>query len=122
MRVCWEVFLDDASLMKFQVEQQAVHRKRMTEEGLPGYVDAVDGEQVRLTLFQEARESARELKNGVKIRLAAAGTDRKPMASVDGMVTEVKPVGALTQVTLRLTGKADEGLRPTAVARVWAVP
>ena len=52
-RVCWEVFLDDASLEKFQTDQQAVHLKRLEAEGLAGYVDSRDGKVVRLTLFQE---------------------------------------------------------------------
>ena len=37
VRVCWEVFLDDARLQKFQAEQQAVQRKRLAREGLSGY-------------------------------------------------------------------------------------
>ncbi|HZK80707.1 MAG TPA: hypothetical protein VFC46_06555, partial [Humisphaera sp.] len=52
----WEVFLDDASLQKFQKEQQAVHTKSLIEEGWPGYVDAVGPSEVHLTLFQEGKE------------------------------------------------------------------
>ena len=122
LRVCWEVFLDDMSLTKFQAEQQAVHRKRMAEEGMPGYVDEVNGEQVRLTLFQEARETAATLKVGGKVRLAVAGVDRRGGVPMDGAVSAVKSMGSLTLVTLRLTGKASDGLRPTAVARLWFVP
>ena len=52
-RRCWEVFLDDASLTKFQNEQKEVHRERMIAEGLPGYVDEVAAEHLQLTLFCE---------------------------------------------------------------------
>ena len=121
IRVCWEVFLDEASLLKFQAEQQAVQRKRMAEEGLPGYVDEVDGDTVKLTLFQEARETAAKLKVNGKVQLATAGVDRKAGTAVDGVVTEVKPVGNLTRVTIRLSGKLVEGLRSTALARLMDV-
>ena len=51
--MCWEVFLDDASLRKFQAEQQAVQRKRMAREGLPGCVGERKGNDVRLTLITD---------------------------------------------------------------------
>src|SRR5262249_4617466 len=93
VRVCWEVFLDDASLLKFQAEQQAVHRKRMLEEGLPGYVDRREDRQLQLTLFQETRDLSKESKAGRKVRVAPAGVDRKPTeAAVEGVVQEVKPM------------------------------
>lgn len=121
VRVCWEVFLDEASLEKFQKEQQAVQRKRLAEEGMPGYADERAGKQVTLTLFQEARDAARELKVGQKVRLAPAGVDRKPSAdAVAGVLDEVKAVGALHRVKVTLAADAPEALRPTAVVRLWA--
>jgi hypothetical protein len=60
-RMCWEVFLDDESLIAFQTEQKAVHARRMAEEGLPGYIDSVAAEPaqatsvVHFTLFPEGR-------------------------------------------------------------------
>jgi len=121
-RICWEVFLDDASLLKFQAEQQAVQRKRLAEEGLPGYVDEVDGEQVRLTLFRETGEAVRDLKPNTRVRLGPAGADRKAAAAVDGMLLALKPVGGLTQITIRLASKLEPALRPTALARLWPGP
>src|SRR5581483_2421068 len=50
VRVCWEVFLDDASVENFQAAQRAVHAARLREEGLPGYVDRADGKQIEVTL------------------------------------------------------------------------
>jgi hypothetical protein len=120
-RVCCEVFLDDASLEKFRTEQQAVHRQRLAEEGLPGYIDAADGERVTVTLFLEAREAVKDLKVGAKVRLAPAGADRKANQAVEGTAEAVKPAGALTQVTVRLSGPAGERFRPTGVARLWPV-
>lgn len=120
VRVCWEVFLDDASLLKFQAEQQAVHKKRMLEEGLPGYVDRREDRQLQLTLFQEAREISRELKAGRKVRVAPAGTDRKPTeAAVDGTVQEIKPMGSLQRVTVILEAPAGPGFQPAGLARLW---
>jgi hypothetical protein len=119
-RLCWDVFLDDASLLKFQAEQQAVHRERMAAEGLPGYVDARDGKDVRLTLFQETRESARTLKAGQKVALAPAGVDRRPTAApAPGMVTASKPVGALYQVTITLDTATGADLSPASLIRLF---
>jgi hypothetical protein len=120
--MCWEIFLDDASLAKCQSEQQAAHKKRMAAEGLPGYVDAREGEKLRLTLFQEARELARDLKPGQAVRVAPAGVDRKPTAAaVEGVVSGSKPVGSLTEVTITLQGRGGDAFQPTAVARLWPV-
>ena len=61
VRMCWEVFLDEASLLKFQTEQRAVHARRLAAEGAPGYVDVVAAQQIELTLFQEAGDIGRAL-------------------------------------------------------------
>ncbi len=81
VQMCWNVFLDDASLLKFQDAQKALHAKRIAEEGAPGYVDRIEGGALDLTLFQESGEIARQLKAGQKVRVAPAGVDRKPTSS-----------------------------------------
>ncbi|MDB6140031.1 MAG: hypothetical protein JWO94_3103 [Verrucomicrobiaceae bacterium] len=124
VQMCWEVFLDDESLLKFQSTQKAVHARRMAEEGLPGYVDKSDdsasgGTPIHLTLFQEGGETARTLKPGQKVRLAPAGIDRKPTAApVNGTVTEAKMAGNLGKVTVTLDAPAT-GFQPGVVARLW---
>ena len=57
-RRCWEVFLDDESLKKFQEAQKQVHRQRMLAEGMPGYVDQIDADHLELTLFPTAPNSS----------------------------------------------------------------
>lgn len=121
VRMCWEVFLDDASLLKFQSEQQAAHKKRMTEEGLPGYVDSREERQLRLTMFQESREGCKDLKAGSKVRLAPAGVDRKPTAQpLGGTMKEIKPAGNLTKMVIVMDAVAPEGFKIGGIARVWA--
>src|SRR5260221_7825480 len=73
VQMCWNVFLDDASLLKFQNEQKAVEAKRLQEEGSPGYVDKFDGTSLDLTLFWESGELSHKLKPGMKVRVAPAG-------------------------------------------------
>jgi hypothetical protein len=119
---CWEVFLDDASLEKFQKEQQAVHTKRLAEEGWPGYIDESDASLVRVTLFLEGRELAKELKVGKTVRVAPAGEDRKAGKSVEGTIKEQKPVGNLQQVTITLKAAPPEPFKVTGVARLWIDP
>lgn len=123
VHMAWEVFLDDASLEKFRQEQIAVNRKRLAEEGLPGYVDDRDGKRLALTLFQEARDLAKELKVGQKVRVAPAGTDRKPTAAaVPAVVDESKAAGALHVVKLTLTDEPPAGIKPTALVRLSVEP
>lgn len=122
VRRCWEVFLDDESLAKFQTEQKAVHARRMTGEGLPGYVDKVAGRELNLTLFQEAGEWVRKIKPGQKARIAPAGADRKPTAApINARITAVKMAGNLGKVTAVLDADSV-GFQPTALARVWVTP
>ncbi len=120
-QMCWEVFLDDESLLNFQTGQKSVHARRMTAEGAPGYVDKIDGQAVQLTLFQEGGEISHALKPGLKVLLAPAGVDRKPTsAPVDATVTEAKMAGNLGKTTVTLTGPAT-GFQIGAVARLWLV-
>ena len=119
---CWEVFLDDASLAKFQKEQQTIHSKRLAEEGWPGYVDASSPGEVRLTLFQEGRELAKDLKVGRNVRIAVAGTDRKAGKSIEGTLKEHRPASNLNQVTITLKSAPPEPLVVTGVARLWLTP
>ena len=119
VQMCWEVFLDDASLLKFQAGQKAVHARRLAAEGAPGYVDKVDGTAVQLTLFQEGGEIAHALKTGLKVRVAPAGIDRKPTAApVAATVTEAKMAGNLGKTTLTLASPAA-GFQTGAVVRLW---
>lgn len=119
VQMCWEVFLDDESLLKFQSEQKAVHAKRMAEEGAPGYVDKLTGRELDLTLFQEAGDIARQLKPGQKVRVAAAGVDRKPAgAPVTGIIAAAKMAGNLGKVTLTLDA-ASADFHPAGVTRLW---
>lgn len=118
-RMAWEVFLDDESLVKFQTEQKAVHAERIQKEGAPGYVDEVDGKELRLTLFNEGSDLAKQLKAGKAIRVAPAGVDRKPTtAPLTGTVTTVITKGRECKVTLTLSAAAAK-FQPTGLARVW---
>lgn len=118
-QVCWEVFLDDESLLKFQSEQKAVHARRMAEEGLPGYVDAVEGKSVKLTLFQEAGDQSRQMKVGQKVKVSAAGIDRKATGSpVSGTIAEMKMDRNLGKPTITLDGD-PAGFNVAGLARVW---
>jgi hypothetical protein len=118
----WEVFLDDASLLAFQKEQQAVHSKRLAEEGWPGYVDAISPEEVHLTLFQEGKELAKDLKVGGTVRVAAARVDRKAADSVEGTIKELPKGGRLTTVTIALKSQPKEPMVIAGVARLWVKP
>lgn len=118
VRVAWEVFLDDESLVKFQTEQKAVHVKRIQMEGAPGYVDEVNGKEVQLTLFNEGGDIAKQLKAGKVVRIAPAGVDRKPTAaSLTSTVTTTTTKGRETKVTLTLS--AEGKFQPAGLARVW---
>ena len=119
--MCWNVFLDDASLLKFQDAQKALHAKRIAEEGAPGYVDRVDGGELQLTLFQASGEISRALKAGQKIRVAPAGVDRKAIGTpAAGVVAAAKMAGNLGKVTLTLNA-VPAGFQPGGVARLWIV-
>lgn len=118
-RIAWEIFLDDESLLKFRDEQEAIHAKRMAEEGLPGYVDQVDGNTVRLTLFLEAMKAAADFKAGQAVRLAPAGVDRKPTTAPQaGMLKEIKAGNKVYKAVVVLDSQ-PMGLKPTELARLW---
>ncbi len=117
-RIAWEVFLDDESLVKFQTEQKAVHTARIQQEGAPGYVDEANGKELRLTLFNEGSDIAKQLKAGKVIRVAPASVDRKPTtAPLTGTVTAAVTKGRECKVTLTLSAAAK--FQPTGLARVW---
>jgi hypothetical protein len=119
VQMCWNVFLDDASLMKFQDAQKALQSKRIAAEGAPGYVDRSEGSALDLTLFQESGDIARGLKAGQKVRVAAAGVDRKATGTpATGTVAAAKMAGNLGKVTLTLDA-ASADFRPGVVARLW---
>jgi hypothetical protein len=120
-RVAWEVFLDDESLAKFQTEQKAVHTERMKKEGAPGYVDEVGGSTLKLTLFNEGGEVAKQLKVGKTVKVAPAEVDRKPSAGVvEGKVTELKANGRQQAVTLEMAvGRVPVGFQLAGLFRLW---
>lgn len=121
VRVAWEVFLDDESLLKFQTEQKAAEAKRLQEEGSPGYVDKLDGIGLDLTLFQESGELSHKLKPGMKVRVAPAGVDRKATGTpLTGSVTAAKMAGNLGKVSITLDA-ADAKFVVGNVARLWEV-
>jgi hypothetical protein len=115
---CWEVFLDDASLEKFQKEQQAVHRKRLLDDGWPGYVDEIGPKEIRLTLFLEGRDLAKNLKVGQPVRVAPAGADRKAGKAIEGTIKEHRP-GHLHAVKISLKEAPPEAFVVTGLARLW---
>lgn len=120
-RIAWEVFLDEESLLKFQAEQRAVHAERIAAEGAPGYVDAVEGDVLKLTLFHEAESQTKLLKVGKAVRVAPAGVDRKPTAEpVAATVQTVVASGRLHLVTLKLVAPGDKFM-PEELTRLWVV-
>lgn len=122
VQMCWNIFLDDESLLKFQTAQKALQAKRMDEEGAPGYVDKMADREVQLTLFQECGEMSWRLKPGQKVRVAPAGVDRKPTsAPVTGTIASARMAGNLGKVTVTLDN-ASTAFQPAAVARLWNVP
>ena len=119
-RVAWEIFCDEASLLKFQSEQKAVHAARIAEQGAPGYIDEVAGKELSLTLFHEGEEQVKRLKAGGVVQVAPAGVDRTTSAEpVKAKVSSIKMQGRLCKVTLVLDSESA-GFQPTKLARVWA--
>lgn len=117
-RVAWEVFLDEASLLKFQAEQKEIHNARMLKEGLPGYVDAAEGGQLKLTLFQEGLDQASTLKKGSLVKLAPAGVDRNPTKpAVAATIVSATKAGKLCKVVATISTTSD--FQPGQLARLW---
>lgn len=129
-RVCWEVFLDDVGLLKFQADQKAVHAARLAEQGAPGYVDAkpapegndVKFEALELTLFQEGGDVARALKKGQKVEVFNTGADRKPSgAPATGTIAEAKMAGNLGKVSIQLDLGSSTRFEVGGLARLKVV-
>ncbi len=119
VQMCWNVFLDDESLLKFQSEQKLLESKRLAVEGAPGYVDSNEGALLELTLFQEAGDTSRAAAVGKKVRVASAGVDRKPTGEpLDGTIVAAKMQGNLGKVTVQLGGEA-KGFAVSGLARLW---
>jgi hypothetical protein len=118
-RIAWELFLDEASLLKFQAEQKAVHTERITKEGAPGYVDAADAGTLKLTLFNEGEVFVKQLKAGKAVRIAPAGVDRKPTAGpIKAQVKSAKMQGRQCLVELTVDS-ATTAFKPTELVRLW---
>ena len=74
---------------------------------------------MQLTLFQEGRELAKELKVGKTVRIAGAGVDRKAGDAVEGTITSYKPKGNLNEVTISLKSLPREpALAVTGIAKM----
>ncbi|UUO05098.1 hypothetical protein M4951_17115 [Blastopirellula sp. J2-11] len=127
-RIAWHVFLDDESLEAFRDKQVAVHSRRMAQEGLPGYVDRIDGGTLELTLFREGSELAETLLTGRKkakaapiaVQVAPTDASLKPSAAAISatVVTCEKAPGALYKLVLQTTADTSK-FREKEVARVW---
>ena len=75
--------------------------------------------ELRLTLFNEGGDIAKQLKVGKAIRVAPAGVDRKPTtAPLSGTVSAVKTVGRDCKVTLTLSAAAAK-FYTAGLARLW---
>jgi hypothetical protein len=119
-RIAWEVFLDEASLLKFQAEQKAVHAKRIAEQGAPGYVDEATADGLKLTLFNEGEVHIKQLKAGKRVRLAPAGIDRAPSSEpITATVKSMKIQGR--QCLLEVSTADTKAFKPTQLARIWMV-
>jgi hypothetical protein len=127
-RVAWEVFLDDASLQKFQSEQLALQKARIAQEGAAGFVDSVGGPSgsgllvagLQLTLFQDGESLLLPLKAGAKVRLTPAGVDRRPMGSaVTGELTSIKRQGKTFVASVTTRVEDTQGFKPQGLMRLW---
>lgn len=118
-RVAWELFLDEASLLKFQADQKAVHTQRISKEGAPGYIDAANEGSLKLTLFHEGEVIVKQLKAGKQVRIAPAGIDRQPTAEpIAANVKSSKMQGRQCLVELT-TDVATTAFKPTELVRLW---
>jgi hypothetical protein len=120
VQMCWEVFLDDASLQKFQNEQKAVHLERLEKQGAPGYVDDAGERTVKLSLFREAEEVWKKLKVGQRVSVAPAGVDRAPSgARLTGTIKVATVNKVPGKVTVEFDGSAQGFTRVGGLARLW---
>ncbi len=100
--------LDPAAFAARQAEQQALLRKRWTEQGLPGtatFLHVFSGE-MECMLDHEAMRWGRSLKPGDKVTLAAP-----PGAPIAAVVKDVRPWRERTQLRLVVNGVDMADLR-----------
>jgi hypothetical protein len=120
VRIAWEVFLDDASLLKFQTEQKEVHLAKMKTDGCPGYVDSFENGELRLTMFQEGTDITTKFKAKQAIKLAACGIDRKPTKDpLAATIVTAKPQGKLMKITAKTDAPAGSW-KSGDLVRLWA--
>jgi len=101
VRVAWEVFLDEPSLLKFQAAQKEVHLAKMKTDGCPGYVDSFNNGEVQLTMFQEGTELVSKYHSKQRVAVASAGVDRKAKGEPKpATIVTTKPQGKLVKMTL----------------------
>lgn len=118
-RIAWEIFLDEASAQVFTRAQIAVHARRMTAEGCPGYVETVGERELRLVLFREGHEAAAGLARGQSVRVAMAGPDRQATTSVvEGNVS----LREGDRLSVALSRGAPADFTAGGVFRLWPTP
>jgi hypothetical protein len=119
VRIAWDVFLDDASLLKFQTEQKAVHLAKLKADGCPGYVDSYQNKEVQLTMFQEGTDITTKLKPKQEIKIAACGIDRKPIQKPIGVtIVTAKAQGKLVKITAKIDAPAGS-CKSGDLVRLW---
>jgi hypothetical protein len=126
-RVAWEVLMDDASVKHFEDEQIKAHEARLARDGFPGYLDSVNGAEVKVTLFQECSDTIRRtrlLKAKAPVLLAQAGPDRAAMgdripATITSQRLFIRHNAYITEVMLSLSAPAPAELKPASLIRLW---
>jgi hypothetical protein len=119
IRVAWEVFLDEPSLLKFQTEQKEVHLAKMKADGCPGYVDTFESGELQLTMFQEGNDITTKLKPKQQLKIAVAGPDRKPIQQpFEVTIVSAKPQGKLVKITAKIHAPAGLWMSGDLV-RLW---
>ena len=75
---------------------------------------------MHLTLFQEGKEFAKDLKVGQSVRIAGAGVDRKAGDAVEGTIAVHTAKGNLNEVTISLKSlPKGPPLVVAGLARLW---
>jgi hypothetical protein len=118
-RIAWNVYLDDESLLAAQERQKKVHGKRMQVEGAPGYVDAVKGATLEVTVFREGADGLQKVKVGDHLWVAPAGVDRKADAIHREVTVEERKAAGQTVVLRLRSDSALDGFREKGLFRVW---
>ncbi len=120
-RICWHVFLDEMSLLKFRTRQIAVQDERLAKDGAIGYLDLIKGLEMNFTMFGSGIGLVEQLKSGMKVLVAPAGNNLKQTGeSVSGTVVAVGRAGHThtRPLTLKLDA-SGKGFFEKGVVRIW---